>query len=80
MRVVGGSEPLYTRGSRGYSSRRDVAMKKQELLAIVEQLPEDFDPESLMHKLYLRAKLERAEQAIQRGDVLSHEEVVARSQ
>ena len=54
-------------------------MRKQDLLAIVEQLPEDFDPERLMHELYLRAKLERAEEAIQRGDVVSHEEVVARS-
>ena len=54
-------------------------MKKQEFLAIVEQLPEEFDPESLMHELYLRAKLERAEEAIQRGDVVSQEEVAARS-
>ena len=54
-------------------------MRKRDLLAIVEQLPEDFDPERLMHELYLRAKLERAEEAIQRGDVVSHEEVVARS-
>jgi hypothetical protein len=54
-------------------------MRKQDLLAILEQLPEDFDPERLMHELYLRAKLERAEEAIQRGDVVSHEEVVARS-
>ncbi len=54
-------------------------MKKQELLAMLEQLPEDFDPERLMHELYLRAKLERAEEAIQRGEVVSHEEVVARS-
>jgi hypothetical protein len=54
-------------------------MKKQELLAMVEQLPEDFDPERLMHELYLRAKLERAEEAVQRGDVVSHQEVVARS-
>ena len=54
-------------------------MKKQDLLAIVERLPEDFDPESLMHELYLRAKLERAEEAVERGDLVSHEEVVARS-
>ncbi|MFH1922783.1 MAG: hypothetical protein ABIP48_23210 [Planctomycetota bacterium] len=54
-------------------------MKKQELLAMLEQLPDQFDPEKLMHDLYLKAKIERAEEAIQRGDVLSHEDVVARS-
>jgi hypothetical protein len=46
---------------------------------MLEPLPEDFDPERVMHDVYFRAKLERAEQAIQRGDVVNHEEVVARS-
>ena len=46
---------------------------------MLEQLPDDFDPEKLMHDLYLRGKLERAEEAIQRGDVVSHKEVVART-
>ena len=54
-------------------------MNKEELLRIVEQLPEQFDPEQLIHHLYLRAKLERAEEAVQRGDVVSHDEVVRRS-
>ena len=53
-------------------------MKKQELLEIIERLPDQYDPETLMHDLYLKAKLERAEEAINRGDVLSHGEVVAR--
>lgn len=54
-------------------------MKKHEVLAMLEQFPEDFEPERLIDELYLRAKLERAEEAIARGDVVSHEEVVARS-
>jgi len=44
---------------------------------MLEQFPDDFDPEKLMHELYLRAKLERAEEAIEQGDVVSHPEVVA---
>ena len=54
-------------------------MRKQEVLDILEHLPEQMDPEQLMHQLYLTAKLERAEAAVSNGDVLSHEEVVKRS-
>ena len=54
-------------------------MRKQEVLDILEHLPEQMDPEQLMHQLYLKAKLERAEAAVSNGDVLSHEEVVKRS-
>jgi hypothetical protein len=54
-------------------------MKKQEVLNMLDQLPEDIDPEQLIHELYVRAKLERAEAAVQRGDVVSHDEVVKRS-
>lgn len=54
-------------------------MKKQEVLNMLDQLPEDIDPEQLIHELYVRAKLERAEAAVQRGEVVSHDEVVKRS-
>ena len=54
-------------------------MNTRELQQIVEQLPEQFDPEMLIHQLYLKAKLERAEEAIERGDVVAHDEVVKRS-
>ena len=54
-------------------------MKKQELLDMVESLPDQFDPERLMHDLYVRAKLERAERAVERGEIISHDEVVERS-
>ena len=55
-------------------------MKKQELLDILDHLPDQIDPEQLMHELYLRAKLERAEVAVANGDVFSHDEAVKRSQ
>ena len=54
-------------------------MKKQELLELIDQLPDDVDPEELIHKLYLKAKLERAEAAVANGDVVPQQEVVKRS-
>ncbi len=54
-------------------------MKKQEVLSILEDLPEELDPEQLMHELYLKARLERAETAVRQGEVVSHDEVVKRS-
>ena len=55
-------------------------MKKQEMLDLLERLPDEIDPEQLMHDLYLRAKLEAAEAAVAEGSVVSHEDVVKRSQ
>ena len=54
-------------------------MNKQEVLDIIDHLPEQIDPEQLMTELYLRAKLDRAEVAVARGEVVSQEEVVQRS-
>lgn len=54
-------------------------MKKQELLDLIDQLPNDVDPEQLIQKLYLKAKLERAEAAVANGDVVPQREVVKRS-
>lgn len=55
-------------------------MKKQEMLDILDRLPDEIDPEQLMHELYLKAKLEHAEAAVAQGSVVAHEEVVKRSQ
>ncbi len=44
-------------------------MKKHDLLAMLERLPDEFEPERLIDALYLRAKIARAEEAIARGDV-----------
>lgn len=54
-------------------------MNKQEVLAIIDRLPDPIDPEQLMGELYLKAKLERAEAAVARDEIISHEEVVQRS-
>jgi hypothetical protein len=55
-------------------------VKKQELLEILEQFPEEIDPEQLMHDLYLRAKIEKAELAVDRGQILTQQQVVERTQ
>jgi len=55
-------------------------MKKQEVLAILDRLSDPLDPERLMHDLYLKAKIERAEEAVGRGELVSQEEVVRQSQ
>jgi hypothetical protein len=55
-------------------------MKKQEVLELLDQFPsEDLDSDHLMHELYLRIKLERAEAAVDAGQLISHEEAVRRS-
>ena len=54
-------------------------MKKQEVLDILERLPDQIDIEQLIDELYLKAKLERAEAAVAKGNVVSQEEVVKRS-
>lgn len=53
-------------------------MNKQEVLDIIDRLPEPIVPEQLMTQLYLKAKLDRAEAALARDEVVSHEEVVER--
>ena len=55
-------------------------MKKQEMLEIIDRFPDEIDPDEFMNELYLRVKIERAEAAVSEGKVLSHEEVVKRSQ
>ena len=46
---------------------------------IIDHFPEYNDLEQLVAKLYLKAKLDRAEAAVARGEVVSQEEVVQRS-
>jgi hypothetical protein len=53
-------------------------MNKQEVLDIIDHLPEQIDPEPLMTELYVKAKLDCAEAAVAHGEVVSHE-VVQRS-
>lgn len=54
-------------------------MKKQDVLTLLHEMPDDIDPDDLMYRLYLRQKIEAAEAAVETGDLLPHEEVVRRS-
>ena len=54
-------------------------MKKNDVLALLREMPDDIDTDDLMYRLYLRQKLEAAEAAAEIGDVIPHDEVVRRS-
>lgn len=51
-------------------------MKKREVLQLVQEMPEEIDPDDLMYRLYMMQKVEAGEQAAARGHALSHEEAV----
>ncbi|MBC8521379.1 MAG: hypothetical protein H8D26_05250 [Methanomicrobia archaeon] len=49
---------------------------KQQILDMIKALPEKIDIDELMYRLYLRQKLEAAEEDVSEGRLISHEEVV----
>ncbi len=51
-------------------------MKKEDVLAIIRDMPEDIDPEELMYRIYVLEKIEAGEQAFREGRVIPHEDVV----
>ena len=55
-------------------------MKKDAILELLRDMPEDIDADELMYRLNLRQKLEASEAALEAGQVFSHEEVVQRSE
>jgi predicted transcriptional regulator len=50
---------------------------KQALHKLVEDLPEPIEMDEVLYRLYLREKLNAAEQDVREGRVVTHEEVVA---
>ena len=52
-----------------------MSMQKEEVLALVRQLPDEVDVEAVIYRLYLREKLAAAEADIAAGRTLSFEEV-----
>lgn len=50
-------------------------MKKDEVQALLDKMPDEIDAEELIYTLYLKHKLERAEADIAAGRVTPHEEV-----
>ena len=51
-------------------------MKKADVLALLENLPDEFDTEELMYQLYVWEEIEEGERDLQEGRVISHEEVL----
>jgi hypothetical protein len=58
----------------------EAVMKKDAILQLLRDMPEEIDADELMYRLYLRQKLEASEAAVEAGEILSHEEVVQRSE
>jgi hypothetical protein len=50
-------------------------MKKQDVINLLQDMPDEIDVEQLMYHLYVVRKIELGEAAIAAGDVLSEEEV-----
>jgi hypothetical protein len=54
---------------------RTTGSVKQRVLELLDQLPDDCTIEDVQYQLYLLEKINRSEEAIRRGDVISHDEV-----
>jgi hypothetical protein len=54
-------------------------VKKNDVLALLREMPDDIDTDDLMYRLYLRQKIEAAEAAAETGDMIPQDEVVRRS-
>jgi len=56
------------------SSRRQFGMKKSDVLALLEDMPDDIDTDKLIYTLFVRRKIEVAEASSEHDD-LSLDEV-----
>ncbi len=52
-----------------------MTIPKQEILELVQELPDEVDVDEVIYRLYLRQKLEAAEGDIREGRLISHDEV-----
>lgn len=48
---------------------------KDDVLRMIERMPEDVALEDIMYALYVRTKVDRGIDQIRRGETVSHEEV-----
>lgn len=53
---------------------------KTEVMAILDQLPDDASFEEIQYRIYVRQKIERGLRDADEGRVVSHEEAVERLQ
>lgn len=52
-----------------------MSIAKQQVINLIKELPEKIDIDELMYRLYLRQKLEAAEEDVRESRLISHEEV-----
>ena len=50
-------------------------MKKQDVLNLIRDMPDEFDPDDLMYHLYILAKIEKAETSIAEHGLIPDEEI-----
>ncbi|MGE3297232.1 MAG: hypothetical protein AB7I68_07740 [Porticoccaceae bacterium] len=48
---------------------------KQEALESIQRLPEDADIDEIMYRLYVLDKLRKSREAIEQGQVISHDDL-----
>jgi len=48
---------------------------KQEALESLQRLPDDADIDEIMYRLYVIDKLRKSREAIERGEVINHEDL-----
>lgn len=51
-------------------------MKKSDVLALLEEMPEEFEVDDLMYELYVQTAIEEGDRDLEAGRILSHEEVL----
>ena len=51
-------------------------MKREDVIRLMDDMPDEVDIETLLYRLYLLYKIDRAEAAIAVGDIIPHEEVM----
>jgi predicted transcriptional regulator len=55
-----------------------MTVTKQEIVDLMHDLPDEFDVEEVMYRLYVLQKIRKGERAIEEGRVVSHEEAKRR--
>src|SRR5204862_4511735 len=60
---------------RSRRRQRTTGMKKQDVIDLVQRMPEEIDIERLIYHLYVIRKIELAEASMASGDLLTEEEV-----
>ena len=53
---------------------------KEEVIKLIEELPEDITIEDIQYHLFVKQKLQKAEKQISEGKTIPHEQVMEKAQ